>query len=100
MSNNIKKAKFIAVWYKKECRKLSFPDSIKLAKTWIELCIKDDEYEMASSIKREKEKIVSEYIKNKRKTRTRKQRVKVRTILFKRFFRTMLRKVKSLFFSE
>ena len=68
MSQVEKKIKFIKNWYIVECAKLSFVDKIKLAKMWIEICTKDEEYEMAEAIKQEKNKIIRRHIKeNKRK---------------------------------
>ena len=65
MSNADRKVEFIIAWYKNECTKLSFGDKIKLARIWIDICIKDEEYEMAAAIREEKTKQVKKHIKDK-----------------------------------
>ena len=69
MSQADKKVKFIKAWYNSECTKLSFGDRLKLARIWIDICLKDEEYEMAQAIKEEKQKVIQKHIKEKRSKR-------------------------------
>ena len=84
MSQANKKAKFIKEWYTIECAKLSFGDSLKLARIWISICLKDEEYEMAAAIKEEKQKIIKKHIKDKRSKRKLSQKIVVFIYLTKR----------------
>ena len=84
MSKADKKIEFIKSWYITECSNLSFGDKLKLAKVWIDICIKDEEYEMASSIKDERKKIIDRHIKEKRKKRRLSQRIVVALYLLNR----------------
>ena len=84
MSQVDKKVGFITTWYNSECSKLSFGDSLKLGRVWINICLKDDEYEMASAIKKEKEKIIKRHIKEKRSKRTFSQKLIIFIYLTKR----------------
>jgi len=84
MSQIDKKIRFIKTWYQTECAKLSFGDSLKLARVWIEICLKDEEYEMASAISDEKQKIIKKHIKEKRRRRTFSQKFVVCIYLFRR----------------
>jgi hypothetical protein len=70
MSKAKKKVDFIKSWYTKECSNLSFSDKLKLARVWIEICLKDEEYEMAAVINNEKHKIIKQHIKDKRSKRS------------------------------
>jgi hypothetical protein len=69
MSQVEKKIKFIKAWYNTECTKLSFGDRLKLARIWIDICLKDEEYEMAAAIKEERQNVIKQHIKDKRKKR-------------------------------
>lgn len=84
MSQVEKKIKFIKAWYNTECAKLSFGDSLKLARIWIEICLKDEEYEMAAAIKEEKQKLIKQHIKDKRKKRRMSQKIVIGIYLSKR----------------
>ena len=82
-----KKVEFILAWYNKEKVRFSFVKQVMLAKTWIDICTKNEEYEMADALQKEKEKVIKKYLKNKRESRTWKQKLKFRWIKFKRKFR-------------
>lgn len=84
MSQVEKKIKFIKAWYVSECSKLSFGDRLKLARIWIKICLKDEEYEMAAAIKEEREKIIKNHIKNKRSKRRFSQKMIIFIYLTKR----------------
>ena len=87
MSQVEKKAEFIKAWYSSECAKLSFGDRLKLARIWISICLKDEEYEMAGAIKEEKEKIIQNHIKEKRNNRRFSQKIVIFLFLLKRKIR-------------
>lgn len=91
MSQVEKKIKFIKAWYTNECTKLSFGDRLKLARIWIDICIKDEEYEMAAAIKEEKKKIIKKHIKDKRKTRTMSQKIVIGIYLTRRKVRAFVK---------
>lgn len=99
MSQAEKKAKFIKAWYTNECAKLSFGDRLKLARIWIEICLKDEEYEMAAAIKEEKQKVIHNHIKEKRSKRRFSQKLVVYVYLLKRkinaWFRNKLSRLRS-----
>lgn len=84
MSQVDKKIKFIKAWYTAECAKLSFGDRLKLARIWIDICLNDEEYEMAAAIKEERQKVVKRHIKEKRKKRRFSQKLVIGIYLFKR----------------
>lgn len=84
MSQADKKARFIKEWYNLECAKLSFGDRLKLARIWIDICLKDEEYEMAAAIKEEKQKVIKKHIKEKRSKRKLSQKIVVYIYLAKR----------------
>lgn len=71
-----KKAEFIVAWFNKEKSRFSFAKQIMLAKTWIDICTKNEEYEMAAALKREQENTIKEYLKKKRASRTWKQKLR------------------------
>ena len=77
MSQAEKKSKFIKDWYALECASLSFGDRLKLARMWTDICIKDEEYEMAAAIKEEKQKIIKNHIKEKRSKRSFSQKIMI-----------------------
>ena len=79
-----KKIEFILEWYNKERIKFSFAKQILLVKTWISICTKNEEYEMAAALNKEREKVVLAHLKNKRNNRTWKQRVSYFLIKIKR----------------
>lgn len=84
MSQIEDKIEFIITWYNSECSKLSFGDSLRLGRAWIDICLSDDEYEMASALKREKEKLIKKHIKEKRSKRRFSQKVIIFIYLTKR----------------
>jgi hypothetical protein len=84
MSQVDKKIEFIKAWYTNECAKLSFGDKLKLARIWTEICLKDEEYEMASALQEEKKKVIKKHIKNKRKKRKFSQKFMIWLYLCKR----------------
>jgi hypothetical protein len=71
-----KKVEFIVAWYNKEKIRFSFGKQIMLAKTWIDICTRSEEYEMAAALQKEKEKVIKKHLQDKRDSRTWKQRVK------------------------
>lgn len=75
MSEAQKKVDFIIAWYNMERIKFGFVKQIMLAKTWIEICTKNEEYEMAAALQREKEKVIKHYLQQKRANRTWKQKL-------------------------
>ncbi len=84
MSEIQKKVDFIIAWYNNEKSKFSFANQIILAKTWIDICTRNEEYEMASALTKEKEKVIREYLKKKRDNRTWKERLKYFLLKLKR----------------
>ena len=84
MSQVEKKIKFIKAWYTNECTKLSFGDRLKLARIWIDICLKDEEYEMAAAIKEERQRVVKQHIKEKRSKRRFSQKLVIGIYLLKR----------------
>lgn len=84
MSQVEKKIKFIKAWYNNECSKLSFGDRLKLARVWIEICLNDEEYEMAAAIKEERKKVIQRHIKEKRSKRRFSQKFVIGLYLAKR----------------
>lgn len=97
MSQAEKKVKFIKAWYNNECAKLNFGDKLRLARIWIDICLKDEEYEMAATIKDEKEKFIKLHIKEKRSKKTFSQKLVIFIYLKKRklraFFKNILSKL-------
>lgn len=87
MSQVEKKVRFIRSWYNNECAKLGFGDKLKLARIWIDICLKDEEYEMASAIKDEKQKVIKKHIKDKRSKRRFSQKFIIFIYLTKRKIR-------------
>jgi len=87
MSQVEKKVKFIKAWYTAECSKLSFGDRLKLARIWINICLKDEEYEMAAAIKDERQKVIKRHIKEKRSKRRFSQKAVIFIYLTKRKIR-------------
>lgn len=75
MSQIEEKITFITTWYNSECSKLNFGDSLKLGRAWIDICLKDDEYEMASAITKEKKNLIKRHIAEKRSKRTFSQKI-------------------------
>jgi len=74
MSDVKNKQDFIIAWYNIERVRFTFPHQILLANTWIEICTKNEEYEMSAALQKEKSKVIKTYLYNKRKSRTWKQR--------------------------
>jgi len=81
-----KKIKFIRAWYTNECNKLSFGDRLKLARIWIDICLNDEEYEMAAAIKEERQKVIKRHIKEKRSRRKLSSKIIVAIYLCRRKF--------------
>ena len=79
-----KKINFIKSWYNGECEKLSFNDRLKLARAWTEICVKDEEYEMAAALSVEKYKMIKNHIKEKRRGRSISQKIAIWIYLKKR----------------
>lgn len=79
-----KKINFIVEWYKNARIKFSFPQQITLAKTWMEICTKNEEYEISAALKQEMLKVVKEYIAKKRMSRTWKEKLRYFIIKLKR----------------
>lgn len=84
MSQVDKKIEFIKKWYRDECLNLEFKYKLKLARVWINVCLKNEEYEMATAIIEEKEKMIKNHIKNKRRKRGFLQKLMIYVFLFKR----------------
>lgn len=84
MSQVEKKIKFIRAWYNKECVSLSFGDRLRLASMWIDICLNDEEYEMAAALKEEKTKVIKKHVKDKRKNRKFSQKLVLKLFLLKR----------------
>lgn len=80
----IKKVEFIIAWYNKERVRFSFTKQVMLAKTWIGICTKNEEYEMSYALQKEMKKVINSHLKKKRDSRTWKQKVKYFWIRFKR----------------
>ena len=84
MSQVEKKRKFIKAWYSNECAKLSFGDRLKLARIWIDICLADEEYEMAAALKEAKQEVIKGHIKDKRSKRRLSQKIVIGIYLCKR----------------
>jgi len=76
MSEVEEKIKFIVSWYNLEKVKYPFSKQVALANVWIDICTKNEEYEMAAAIKKEKIKTVNEFLSKKRKLRTLYEKLK------------------------
>ena len=70
-----KKLEFILTWYNKERVMFNFVSQIMLAKAWISICTKNEEYEMASALQKEKDRIIKEYLNTKRANRKLRQKI-------------------------
>ncbi len=81
-----KKIEFILAWYDKERVRFSFAKQILLVKTWISICTKNEEYEMAAALQKKKVDVIKSHLKVKRAGRTKKQVVWYLLIRFKRKF--------------
>lgn len=79
-----KKVEFIVAWYNNEKVKFGFTKQIILAKTWIDICTKNEEYEMAAALQKEREQVSKKYLKEKRESRTWKEKLKYYSIKLKR----------------
>ena len=82
-----KKVEFILAWYNKEKGRFSFVKQVMLAKTWIDICTKNEEYEMAAALQKKKDEVIMTYLKEKRASRTWKQKLRYFWIKLKRKFR-------------
>ena len=82
----VKKVEFILSWYNLERVKFSFAKQIVLTKAWIDICTKNEEYEMADGLKKEKDKITKAYLKKKRESRTWKEKLRYYFFKLKRKF--------------
>jgi uncharacterized protein VirK/YbjX len=87
MTNIEEKVKFIVAWYNKEKIKFTFTKQVALANIWIEICTKNEEYEMASAINQEKIKVIAGFLNKKRQSRTLLQKIKYYIIKLKRKFK-------------
>ena len=96
MSQAEKKVKFIIAWYTAECAKLSFGDRLKLARIWIDICLKDEEYEMAAALQGERAKVIKQHIKDKRSKRRFSQKFIIWLYLTKRKIRAWIKNKLSL----
>lgn len=95
MSQVEKKIRFIKAWYIKECASLDFSSRLKLARVWIEICLKDEEYEMAAAIKEERKNIIKKHIKEKRSKRSFSQKFIMFVYITKRKFFSLFRSKQS-----
>lgn len=86
-----KKVDFILAWFRSERNKFTFRKQIQLAKIWIEICTKNEEYEMASALSKEKDLLMKEFLKKKRESRTKKEKL---LYLWTKFRRRFLKKKK------
>jgi len=91
MSKSDKKSKFIRDWYSSECDSLDFGDRLKLARIWTEICLRDEEYEMAAAIKEEKCKMIKRHIKEKRSKRSFSQKFIMFVYFIKRKFLSLFK---------
>lgn len=89
--NPEKKRSFIKAWYKNECGELNFSDRLKLARVWTDICLNDEEYEMAAAIVEARDEMVKKHIRDKRKRRTLLQKIVTSLYLIKRKFRVWLK---------
>lgn len=70
MSELDEKIKFIITWYTRERIKFPFTKQLALASLWMEICTKNEEYEMAAAIKKERVKVLEEFLYKKKQNRT------------------------------
>ena len=82
-----KKVEFILDWYNKEKVRFTFAKQIILCKSWVTICTKNEEYEMALALHKEMEKVIWKYLKIKRTNRTCRQKIRFYWVRFKRSFR-------------
>lgn len=68
------KVEYIVTWYNKERVRFSFAKQMILAKTWMDIFTKNEEYEIALGLMKEKEKVLKEHIAKKKQNRTFKQK--------------------------
>lgn len=86
MSEVSKKVDFIIAWYNKEKDRFSFTNQVMLAKTWIDICTRNEEYEMAAALQKEKEKVIEEFLRKKRESRTWKEKILYHLLIIRRKF--------------
>ena len=86
MSEVTKKVDFIIAWYNKEKVRFSFTKQVVLAKTWIDICTRNEEYEMAAALQKEKEKVIEEFLEKKRDSRTFKEKLLYHILILRRKF--------------
>jgi len=91
MSKVEKKIKFIKAWYTNECKKLSFGDRLKLSRIWIDICLKDEEYEMVAALQEERKIVIKNHIKDKRSKRKLSQKIIIAIYLTKRKVMTWIK---------
>ena len=82
-----KKVKFITFWFNSEKDRLSYAEQKQLLDSWISVLIESEEYEMASALRDEKKKIISEKVDKRRRSRSLFQKIKYYFIKFKRKIR-------------
>lgn len=87
MSESEKKIEFIITWYRKVRIRFSFQKQMLLAKTWMDICTKNEEYEMAAALKKEKQRLAEIYLNKKRKNRTYKEIIKFYILKLKRKYK-------------
>lgn len=93
MSTSKKKISFIKSWYNSECEKLSFNNKLKLSRVWIDICTKDEEYEMANALVAERRKMVIKHVKEKRARRSFLKRMSMWTYIQKRKIKILIKKL-------
>ena len=84
-----RKVEFILFWFRSEKDKLTFSEQKTLLDRWLDVLIESEEYEMASALRDEKKMVIKEFVKEKRKNRTLKER-------FRYFCLKIQRKIKGL----
>jgi len=84
MQNTGKKVEFIVGWFRTEKSRLLFKDQLRLVKSWTDICISAEEYEMAAALQDEKKRLIEERINEKKKARTLSVRIWYFLILLKR----------------
>jgi len=87
MSEVKNKQDFIVAWFNIERNKFVFTKQVLLANIWIDICTKNEEYEMSAALQKEKSKVIRDYLYKKRIGRTWKQRLWYCVTKTKRKFR-------------
>ena len=91
MNDAGKKVKFIMFWYNSQSKKFNNIQRLELLRQWIDICVKYEEYEMASSLRKERCEIMKQYRKESRGISRRLRRI----VVFAKYVARRLRRLLS-----